>query len=74
MRSTLPAIGHSRLDDDHSEFLELARRLRRASGEGILPAFDALRAHANEHFEFEDAMIKFIFYRQTGGAPVLLHR
>jgi hemerythrin len=129
-----PSIGHARLDDDHAEFIDLVRCLGRATGDGVLAAFDALHAHAIGHFAYEDDLMaphdfaskechvdehaavlkscedvraailsgrtdiaarfadrlaawlpehvdaldrhlaKFIFYRQTGGAPVLLHR
>lgn len=127
-------IGHARLDQDHGEFLALALGLRQAGGDDVLRAFDALHAHAREHFAFEDAIMaphdfasrechvdehaavlhsfdevraallagqarvaarfadrimawlpehvdaldrhlaKYLFHRQTGGAPVLLHR
>jgi hemerythrin len=134
MNRSMQAVGHQRLDQDHEEFLALALVLRRATGEAVLPAHDALHEHARQHFAFEDALMaphdfaskachvdehaavlksfdevrtallagrtavavrfadhiidwlpehvdaldrqlaKYIFYRQTGGAPVLLQR
>ena len=130
----IPRLGHERLDDDHDTMYALALDLSGGSVQHIPAAFDALHAHALEHFAIEDELMattefsskechidehaavrksfdevrvaiqsgrpevasrfahqilawlpehadaldrhltKLLFQKQTGGAPVLIHR
>ena len=51
-------LGEETLDRDHEELHALITRLLGASADDMVPALDALRAHAAQHFAMEDEHLR----------------
>ncbi|GAB3497304.1 hypothetical protein GCM10027399_21190 [Curvibacter fontanus] len=51
-------LGDESLDRDHDLLHELIGRLRDAPPDGLVPALDALRASASQHFAAEDENLR----------------
>ena len=51
-------LGEETLDRDHEELHALITRLLGASADDMVPALDALRAHAAQHFDMEDEHLR----------------
>jgi len=51
-------LGDETLDRDHVRLHELILDLMNAPPEGLVPALDALRAHAGQHFAAEDENLR----------------
>ncbi|MFT3718733.1 hemerythrin domain-containing protein [Pseudorhodoferax sp.] len=62
------ALGLDAMDETHQEFVELLAAVEAADDAALLPAWQALVAHTQEHFDREDAWM-----RATGFAPNNCH-
>ncbi|ROZ79833.1 bacteriohemerythrin [Ramlibacter sp. WS9] len=61
-------LGDPMLDDDHARLLDRVRALLASSGRDAMPALNALRVEAREHFDREDAEL-----RSLGGNNAACH-
>lgn len=55
---TLHQLGDPRLDDDHQELERLIDAVADAAADALLAAFDAMHAHAAQHFATEDEELR----------------
>lgn len=51
-------LGDPALDGDHARLMDLIEQLFQATAGGAVPALDALRAHAADHFAVEDVDLR----------------
>ncbi len=63
------AVGITRMDETHKEFIDIINRLGQAADEHFLTLFNYLIEHTHNHFQDED-----IAMENSGFPPIFVHR